>query len=52
MEDYGHIGVMPTRALNADVVTGNGYRSKFSHEEETAYPGLRCALIGMWVVAH
>ncbi|KAL5496212.1 hypothetical protein EMCRGX_G012453 [Ephydatia muelleri] len=39
VEDYGHIGVMPTRALNADVVKGKGYRSRFSHEEETAYPG-------------
>lgn len=39
VEDYGHVGVMATRALNADVVKGNGYRSKFSHEEETAYPG-------------
>ena len=52
VEDYGHIGVMATRALNPDVVKGNGYRSRFSHEEETAYPGLWCALIGMRVVNH
>ena len=37
--DYGHIGVMATREMSAEVVTNEGYRSKFSHQNETAYPG-------------
>lgn len=37
--DYGHIGVMATREISTKTVTNEGYRSKFSHHNETAYPG-------------
>lgn len=39
VEDYGHIGVMATRKMDSSVVQDYGYRSKFNHEDETAYPG-------------
>jgi hypothetical protein len=38
--DYGNIGVMVTTKLNSSVVTKNGYRSRFSHQRETASPGV------------
>lgn len=38
--DYGNIGVMATSTLDSTTVTNNGYRSKFSHENETASPGI------------
>lgn len=37
--DYGHIGVMATREMSSKIITDEGYRSKFSHQNETAYPG-------------
>ena len=37
--DYGHIGVMATREMSTELVTNKGYQSKFSHHNETAYPG-------------
>lgn len=37
--DYGHIGVMATREMTTKIITNDGYRSKFSHQNETAYPG-------------
>ena len=39
VEDYGHIGVMPTRGVEPSTIRDNGYRSKFSHKNETARPG-------------
>lgn len=39
VEDYGHIGVMVTREVSPETVRGYGYRSKFNHKNETAYPG-------------
>ena len=44
VEDYGHIGVMATRLIGSSVVTDYGYRSKFTHDDEIAYPGM------WWVV--
>ncbi len=38
VEDYGHIGVMATRDAKTSTISGRGYRSKFRHEDETAYP--------------
>ena len=37
--DYGHIGVMATREMTTKIIANDGYRSKFSHQNETAYPG-------------
>lgn len=37
--DYGNIGVMATSKLDANTVKNNGYKSKFSHNNETAKPG-------------
>ncbi len=39
VEDYGHIGVIASRDIKSSTVSGRGYRSKFRHEEETAFPG-------------
>ena len=44
--DYGNIGVMATTALNSKMVVNNGYRSKFSHDNETASPGITSSLVG------
>lgn len=39
--DWGNIGVMPVRAVTANLVDGtSNYRSTFSHETEVAEPGL------------
>ena len=43
--DYGHIGVMATREMTTKIVTNDGYRSKFSHQNETAYPGTYLSVI-------
>lgn len=38
--DYGNIGVMVTREMSTKIISDEGYRSKFSHQNETAYPGM------------
>ena len=45
--DYGNIGVMATSTLNSDTVTNNGYRSKFSHKNESASAGLLSPLLSV-----
>ena len=48
--DYGHIGVMATRELSNEVVTNEGYRSRFSHHNETAYPGNQILVLAMFCI--
>ena len=49
VEDYGHIGVMPTREVEPHTVRNYGYRSKFSHKNETARPGEPWLCVAGWV---
>lgn len=43
MTDYGNIGVMAASKFDTDMIKNNGYRSKFSHKNESAYPGIDCS---------
>eukprot|EP01113_Clastostelium_recurvatum_P026084 TRINITY_DN3130_c0_g1_i1.p1 TRINITY_DN3130_c0_g1~~TRINITY_DN3130_c0_g1_i1.p1 ORF type:complete len:774 (-),score=142.72 TRINITY_DN3130_c0_g1_i1:74-2395(-) len=52
VQDYGTIGIMPVSAasITKGIVSSYGYRSTFTHEEETAQPGYYSVLLGTWNV--